>query len=468
MKNNLIILIISYIFFSSLAQAQTFKFLTKNIEILENGNLVKAKEGKAFSLDGDLEINADKFEYIKDLDILKSYGNGLALIKSKSLEIEFENAVFDQKNLTIRAYGNVIINQIDKNFKIETDEIIYDQKINLINSDTKTKLKDNLQNIYVSDNFIFEINKNLLKVENLNFKDKNANTLKTQLAFINTETGKLFGKDVNINLSNTSFEKENEPRLKGNSVINDNKTTEITKGIFTNCKKRDGCPPWQMSAEKITHDKKGQTIYYDNSFLRVYDIPIMYFPKFFHPDPNVKRRSGFLMPTIKNSPNSDSYLNTPYFLAIAENKDATFSPRMFADDKILLQTEYRQKNSNSNHNADFSLFAEKDESSKNHFFYEYDKSIDLDNFENGLVDVVIQKTSNDTYLKSNKIKTELIADNNILENSLGLNLYSNDMSIDFNTIVYEDLNKRKSDRFEYILPRFDFTKKIFRIFRCVL
>ncbi|MDB3887992.1 hypothetical protein N9341_00470 [Candidatus Pelagibacter sp.] len=459
MKNNLIILFISYVFFCSFAQAQTFKFLTKNLEILENGNLINAKDGKAFSLDGDLEINADKFEYIKDLDILKSFGSGLAIIKSKNLEIEFENAIFDQKNSTIKANGNVKINQIDKNFIIETDEITYDQKFHLIISDTKTVLKDNLQNTYIADNFLFEINKNLLKVENLNFKDIDDNTLKTQLAYINTETGKLFGKDVNINLSNTYLKNENEPRLKGNSVSNDNKNTEVTKGIFTNCKKRDGCPPWEMTAEKIRHDKKGKTIYYNNAFLHVYDVPVMYFPKFFHPDPTVKRRSGFLTPRIKSSNNSDGYLNTPYFLAIAENKDATFSPRLYNGDKILLQTEYRQVNSKTQHNADFSFFAEKNKNSK-HLFYEYDKNINYKNFEDGLIDLVIQKTSDDTYLRTNKLKSELVKDENILENSLSLNLYSNDMSIDFNTTAYEDLNKEKSDRFEYILPKINLVKRV--------
>jgi LPS-assembly protein len=44
----------------------------------------------------------------------------------------------------------------------------------------------------------------------------------------------------------------NEPRLKGNSIINNENFTEITKGIFTTCKKRDGCPPWEIAAKKIT------------------------------------------------------------------------------------------------------------------------------------------------------------------------------------------------------------------------
>ena len=79
----------------------------------------------------------------------------------------------------------------------------------------------------------------------------------------------------------------------------------------------------------------------------------------FHPDPTVKRQSGFLIPTIKNSNDGKNYLNTPYFLAIAENKDATFSPRFYTKDRLMVQTEYRQVNAKSNQIADFSYSTKK-------------------------------------------------------------------------------------------------------------
>ena len=31
--------------------------------------------------------------------------------------------------------------------------------------------------------------------------------------------------------------------------------TTITKGVFTTCKKNDDCPPWQLFAKEIKHDK---------------------------------------------------------------------------------------------------------------------------------------------------------------------------------------------------------------------
>jgi hypothetical protein len=51
---------------------QTFKFDTKNIQILNEGNLIKSGQGIAYTNNGDMEINADNFEYVKDKDNLRS------------------------------------------------------------------------------------------------------------------------------------------------------------------------------------------------------------------------------------------------------------------------------------------------------------------------------------------------------------------------------------------------------------
>ena len=459
MKNKILTLVLGFLFLCDITIADTFTFETENIQILKEKNQILAGKGKVVSSDNDLEIYADKFDYSKNLEILKSEGNGKVLIKSKDLIINFDRANFNQKSLIIEANGNIQINHTNKNFFIISEKIIYDQINNFINSTEKTTLKDNFKNIYIVDSFKFEIDKDLLKVVNLKSKDKNNNIIETELAYINTKSGKLFGKDVKMNFDNSSFNKDNEPRLKAVSITKDENITELTKGIFTTCKKREGCPPWEIAAEKIRHNKKKKIIDYENAFLKVYDVPIMYFPKFFHPDPTVKRQSGFLIPKI-NSSNSNNFLNTPYFFAIAQNKDATFSPRFYANEKILLQTELRQANKDSNHIADFSYFAEKDKNSKNHLFYEYDKEFNGNIFKNNQFEIKIQQTNNDTYLRSDKIENEITDDYNILENSLGLNLYSNDLSISFNANAYEDLNKSKNDRYEYILPRINLVKNI--------
>ena len=59
-----------------------------------------------------------------------------------------------------------------------------------------------------------------------------------------------------------------------------------------------------------------KTIYYDNALIKVYNIPIFYLPKLSHPDPSVKRRSGFLPPTLTDTKILGSGLSVPYYLAL--------------------------------------------------------------------------------------------------------------------------------------------------------
>ena len=149
--------------------------------------------------------------------------------------------------------------------------------------------------------------------------------------------------DIKINIHKNIFDnKKNDPRIYGVSSVGKKNITTVNKGIFTTCKKRDGCPPWTIQSEKIEHDRVKKQINYKNAIVNVYDIPVFYFPKFFHPDPTVKRQSGFLNPKINNSNVLGSSISLPYFKVISENKDYTFSPTWFDQDIVSLQNEYRQ------------------------------------------------------------------------------------------------------------------------------
>ena len=282
MKNNfLIVLFFGFFYFSNAALSDSFTLKSKKIEILKDENQINAYEGTAVSNDRNLEIKSDKFVYLKDSDLLRSIGNGEATINSEKIIMKFDDAFFDQKNQNIKANGNIKIYKIDNNFLIQNDEILYDQKNNIISSNKTTKLEDNKGNVHFVDSFVYEINKDLIKVKNLTTKDNQSNIYKTSIAFLNVKSGKIFGKDIKIELNNSSNVNQNTYRLKGNSVKIDGDTSEITKGIFTTCQKRESCPPWEFSAKNIKHDKKKQEISYNDAFLKIYDVPVAYFPKFF-------------------------------------------------------------------------------------------------------------------------------------------------------------------------------------------
>ena len=459
MKNNLYFLIILLTFFENLSFAENYRFETSKIDIVNDENKIIATDGTAYSNDNNIEIKAKKFEYFNEIDFLKAF-SGSAFIKSDNLVINFDQIELNKNNSIITASGNVKIIDTDKELEINSKQIIFNKDQGIIQSPDDSILKDKFKNIFETKSFSYDTKKNILKIKKANFKDTENNNFFVDLAYINIQSEKLFGKDIIVNLNNKSFNKDNEPRLKGRSISYENQKSIIKKGVFTTCKKRDDCPPWELSAEEIVHDKKTQIISYKNAWLKVYDKPVVYFPKFFHPDPTVKRKSGFLIPTLKSSPNADNFLSLPYFHVISSNKDLTFTPRLYSDNKILLQSEYRQENSDSSLISDFSVFKEKDAGSKNHFFYNFSKKFDFLNFDNSLLNFKLEKTSNDTYLKANKINSPIINSYDVLENNFQIELSNEDLSIDTEFIAYESLDKDKSDRYEFILPKLDISKKI--------
>ena len=460
MKNNLLSLLI--IFLLSLFEfsfADNIRFNTKNIEIFQNENQITGGKGKVSIIDKNIEINANTFNYKKNDQILEANGNGSALINSKNIILEFDNLIYYENKNLIQLKGNAQILNTNQNVIASSENFFYEINNNLIFSNKETNIKNNYSKNIKVEKFKFDINKNIIRLINLEAIDNNDNVIKSKLAYINTKTGKIFGKDIAINFKNLFYNEDNEPRLKANGIIEDNNITEITKGTFTLCKKRDGCPPWEMSAKKIQHNKSKKIINYQDAILKIYDLPVMYFPYFFHPDPTVSRQSGFLTPSANNSNKSSNYFNIPYYLVISQNKDMTLSPRFYNNKNFLLQTEYRQKNKTSNYIIDTSYFAEKNKNNENHFFYNYFKQFNNKNFERE-INLKVEQISNDTYLKSNKFNSEIINDENILENSIDLNLFSDDMSLNFNASIFENLNKIKSDRYEYTFPRIELIKQI--------
>ena len=141
--------------------------------------------------------------------------------------------------------------------------------------------------------------------------------------------------------------------------------------------------------------------------LKIYDVPTFYFPRFSHPDPTVKRKSGFLPPTFSNSQNIGSSVSIPYFHVLSENKDMTLKPKLFLNNEIVLQNEYRQENKNSSHIADFSIASSDFLSSKNttktHFFSNSKFELRNDFFNQSNIEVNLENVTNDDYLKVYKI-----------------------------------------------------------------
>ena len=252
----------------------------------------------------------------------------------------------------------------------------------------------------------------------------------------------------------------------------DNESTEFGKSNFTLCnyRKDDKCPPWSIQASKMLHDNKKKTIYYNNALIKVYDIPVFYTPKLSHPDPSVKRRTGFLVPSFEDTNNLGEGLSIPYFWAINKDKDLTLTNKFYVSENPLFLGEYRQALKNSNLIFDFGYTdgykktsSNKLKGKKNHFFSKFVKN--FYNFENnseGTLLITNQDSNNDKYFKLYSINSELISDEiETLENSIDFSYSNDEIFFGFNASMYETLKNGYNDKYEYIYPELSLSRNLF-------
>ena len=479
MLNRILILFIiilnNFIFSNSFSNDQ-LNFDVTEIEILDGGNKIKGKKRGTITTNNGIIISADEFEYNKINNILSANGNIKIEDKFNNYNILSENVTYfkNSEKIEINGKSNSLIYS-KYNFKTEDIIILRDQLI--IKSDkAATIIDEKNQTLYEISKFSYSIKDEILKGEkifiNTKFNQPFSDKYFFKSAIFNLKDQSYIAQDININLKKDIFgNKENDPRFKGVSSSSKDGITTIDKGIFTSCKKNDKCPPWAVQAKKVTYDKNKKQIIYDDALVKVYDIPIIYFPKFFHPGPTVKRQSGILIPHINNSNILGSSLQIPYFHVISDNKDLTFKPTIFDKSIFMFQNEYRQQNKRSFFITDFNITdgykSKKDNEEKTliHLFSKFESDLDFENFIESSLNISVQKVNNDTYLKvfdTNIVDTDLKPVNfDTLTSEIELDLEHEKFTFNTGFTAYENLSKQNSDRYQFVLPHYNLSTNFF-------
>ena len=540
LKSYISILFCFFLFFKSLSANETFVFNVTEIEILEDGNQINGFKGGTATAEDGSTITAENFFYNKLTNILETTGNVKYLDKTKNIVITTDKAIYlkneekifttgnskafnDDNTITasnleydkikniFEAKKNAVANDFKKDVTIYADEISYLKNENKIFTKGKTKalienkykfnsedvsyyrnlgdlisqkkstVEDDSGNIYKLKNFTYNTNEKLLKGKEVQVLAKVEGNKVDQYyfseGFFNFRDKSHLAKETKINTHKDVFgDKNQDPRIYGSSSLSDQNKTVVNNAIFTSCKLNDNCPPWSIKAEKITHDKIKKDMIYKNAILKIYDVPVLYFPKFFHPDPSVKRRSGFLQPQFNNSETLGSSLYVPYFKTLGPNKDLTIKPTIFEKlskfekDKYILQSEFRKKEKNSSLIADFAFLRDYKSSTDNktkninHLFLNYTNDLKIPNYLESRFDAQVEKVTNDTYLKvfqSNLFDTPVMPGSQTTMNSnLKLYLEKEDQNFTTGIVVYEKLGTKHSDRYQYTLPYYDFSKNL--------
>ncbi len=453
-------IILAFIFFSSNLKAETIFFDSKNIKIENDGNMIFATKGKAKIPASNLLIEGDKFIYNKEISELIIIDNVKYFDNENKIYIESQKIIYDEIKNKIFSKNETLIKS-EENYTINTSDVIYNRNLNKISSSEYTNIADKNKNKFLfKKGLVFQIIPELISSKEVIVTDKNYNKYYFENSKIKLKSNEIVGKEVFVEFEDSFFGNEqNDPLLRGKSVVSNDQNTRIYKTVFSTCNiENKNCRGWEMQSEVFTHNKVKKLFEYENSWLKVFDQKVFYMPYFSHPDPSVKRKSGFLTPFYKGSDNLGSSINIPYFYNLSNSRDLTFKPRIYVDNDFILHTEYREAFKNSNLITDFSINRD-DNNTSSHIFLSLDGSLN----NNTNYDIKLQNVNNDNYLKIHDIKsyTPIIKSDSVLSSH-----FSVDKDIDENTRlnsalrVYEDLSKIDSDKYQYIFPDFDFNKSV--------
>ena len=197
--------------------------------------------------------------------------------------------------------------------------------------------------ILTTDKLVYDRKNDIITAEgNIHITQPDGTNMWAESAQLEDKMSKGTIKEVKMLLSD-------ESRLAANRIKqSENKNKYFFYGVYSPCDVCEASPSplWQIQAKKITHDAANKDVYYQDAFILIKDVPVFYTPFMSHPDPTVKRRSGFLPPSMKSTSYLGSSLELRYFWNISDQEDFLFTPLLSADQGIVWGGRYRKMFSN--------------------------------------------------------------------------------------------------------------------------
>ncbi len=220
---------------------------------------------------------------------------------------EADELIYHEKEKQVEAIGNVEVRR--ENLTVYADKLIYYQTTDNIQAIGNVRLEDGTGNTVYADK--------------VNLKDKMSTADMMRIKAILSDESKIWAK---------YFYKK----------ANDNKV--MRHAIYTPCDfcEADGMPLWRIRARKITHDAQNKDINYNDAVLDFKGVPVLYTPFLSHPDPSVKRRSGFLLPSIGSSSYLGGALYLRYFWDVNPQTNILFTPILTTEKDVVWGGQYEQ------------------------------------------------------------------------------------------------------------------------------
>ncbi len=306
----------------------------------------------------------------------------------------------------------------------ETDEIVYDKNTGKFTTSGNVKL-DYKNNKFVTNEMEYDTaTKEITADGRIDITNKDA-IMDTQKLVINTDTQKASLGEINVKFGQNSYAKAESADVKNPNkiVLHDVEYTACKEGL-NEC---SNPPTWKIGAGSITHNRETGSLFYTNALLYMWNFPVFYLPILQNYTPNIKNKTGFLIPKFGTSSQLGNVLQTPFFIKLNDYNDMTLSPMFTSKKGTVWFAEYRTNQDYFTSNTT-GIYKKKDEvnDEDKRWFISTRNYFEINDVWRGKID--IDRVSDESFLRIYDVNTDPWLSSNIeLEGSLNRSYLSADM-----------------------------------------
>ena len=282
--------------------------------------------------------------------------------EKKPTTFETDYAVYDRNTGMFTTVGDVNVDYKDN--KLKTDRIEYDTK----SSELKASGRVDIVN---SDA-----------------------TMDTSNVSFNTKGDVGSTGEINVKFGQNSYAKAESSQMESENtvVLNDVEYTACKEGL-NDCQDP---PTWKIGANRIVHNTETGSLFYTNALLYMWDYPVFYLPFLQNYTPNIKNKSGLLIPKFGTSSIMGRMLQLPVFIKINDYNDMTLTPIFTSKNGMFWGAEYRT-NQYFFTSVNTGSFKPKDDDENNRWYFKTENYFEIDDVWRGKLEVA--RASDDTYLR---------------------------------------------------------------------
>lgn len=249
-------------------------------------------------------------QFVTDTSLTGMISSAKQPSSDDKMMVEADTVAYDMDSDSVTATGRVVIYYL--NHVVVADEVIVDRKSKRVTANGNVEITDPAGNV--------------ARGNRIDLDNDLANGIVEGLELVTSER--------------VAFTARNATRSNGDlTVLND--------GTYLPCVDCNGVkgkkPIWQIKANRILHKQKDQTIVFENATFEFLGVPLAWVPVFSQPDPSVKQKTGFLMPSVKRSKLLGYSVKVPYYVALDPSYGLTLTPTVYTRQGLLFSAEWRHR-----------------------------------------------------------------------------------------------------------------------------